>query len=131
MFSFLEPACPLRPGNTIGNPKQGGRGTIGCLVRKKSSGSHLSPFSDILLLSNNHVLANYNKAKINDKLVHPGPTLGHPLSPSLTSAHLVQWIKLEEAPFVNAVDAALAKPIVAVSPVFLGYNIIPKDSWNS
>jgi hypothetical protein len=125
--AFVEPACPLRPGNTIGNPKSNTFGTIGCLVRKRKSGSKIdeSPFSDIMLLSNNHVLANYNKAKKNDTLQHPGPPLNQPLSPSLKSAELFQWIELEEAPFVNVVDAALAKPIVPVSPDFQGFNYIP------
>jgi hypothetical protein len=125
--AFVEPACPLRPGNTIGNPKSGTFGTIGCLVRKKKSGSKIdeSPFSEVLLLSNNHVLANFNKAKKNDTLQHPGPPLNQPLNPSLKSAELFQWIKLKERS-VNLVDAALAKPIVPAAPDFQGFNYIPK-----
>lgn len=44
-------------------------GTLGCMVRDRSSGQHL-------ILSNNHVLANSNDAKVGDAILQPGTADG-------------------------------------------------------
>ena len=55
---------PTAPGGvSIGHHKTTA-GTLGCLVRKNGS-----PY----ILSNNHVLANSNDAKIGDSILQPGP----------------------------------------------------------
>ena len=114
--SFPGPVCPLQPGYSIGHYKVTS-GTLGCLVREKSGvGVSKSPFSDILLLSNNHVLANNNRAKKGHSIQHPGPLNQLPLKPSLKSAFLKRWKPLVRLPAVNEIDAAVAKPIIPVSP---------------
>ncbi len=55
---------PLLCGYSIGHP-QITAGTLGCFVRDKSDGS-------IVGLSNNHVLANSNNAKVGDAIIQPG-----------------------------------------------------------
>lgn len=44
-------------------------GTFGAVVRDRKTG-------DLLILSNNHVLANSNDAQVNDPILQPGPTDG-------------------------------------------------------
>jgi hypothetical protein len=114
--AFVEPACRLRPGNTIGIQAKG-YGTIGCLVRERLSTYRWKilyqtiPQSDFLILSCNHVIADFNRAKKGDTLIHPA--VG---GPGLPCAKLVRHEPLLVHPFVNTVDAAVAKPIVPVSP---------------
>ena len=129
--TFIEPECPLQPGNSIKHialPETSLGGTLGCLVRDLSpeSKSHTlhdkSPFSDILLLSNNHVIANDNIAK-------PGDPIFHHFTRPHHSAYLTRWINIEKPPHVNEVDAAVAKPIVPVDPDILEIGI-PKGIRN-
>ena len=120
--TFIEPECPLRPGNSINHIKRQGYGTLGCLVRDLSpeGREHIifdrSPFSDILLLSNNHIIANGNLAK-------PGDPINHHFTRPHDSAYLTRWINIEKSPHLNEVDAAVAKPIVPVDPDILGIGI--------
>jgi hypothetical protein len=119
-------ACSIQPGNSIQNPVMG-EGTLGCLVRDLSDEGrrHIifdrSPFSDILLLTNNHVIATEKNlvAKSGDPIILPGFAGFH-------SAYLVRWIDLKKPPEVNEADAAVAKPIAPVDPDILGIGI-PKD----
>jgi len=62
-------------------------GTLGTLVRDRSSGA-------ILILSNNHVLANSNNANPGDPVLQPGPADGGKVS-SDTIAHLERFCPLE------------------------------------
>ena len=55
---------PLRIGASIGHFKITA-GTLGAFVRSRDDGS-------VLILSNNHVLANENKAKKGDHILQPG-----------------------------------------------------------
>lgn len=77
-------------------------GTLGCLVRDKTS-------NEILILSNNHVLANSNKAKRGDIILQPGPYDGGKKSKDIIG-YLEKWIEIKFGNEANAVDAALAKP---------------------
>ena len=77
-------------------------GTLGCLVRDKVS-------KEILILSNNHVLANSNKAGKGDAILQPGAYDGGK-SPGDIIGHLERWIEIKFGNEVNMVDAALAKP---------------------
>jgi hypothetical protein len=115
--TFVGPVCPLQPGYSIAHYKVGS-GTLGCLVREKpGTGVSNSPYSDILLLSCNHVLANWNRP-LDGRIFHPS-RLHHqpPLRPSLKSASLVRWKDLVKLPHTNNIDAAVAKPLVPVSSI--------------
>jgi len=57
---------PARPGVSIGH-FQITAGTLGCLVSKNG---------EVLILSNNHVLANSNNAQVGDAILQPGPADG-------------------------------------------------------
>lgn len=60
------PMRPVRPGVSIGH-RNGSAGTLGCLVQRSGQ-----PF----LLSNNHVLALLNTARLGDMVLQPGPADG-------------------------------------------------------
>jgi hypothetical protein len=127
--AFLEPACRLRPGNTINHP-QSGTGTIGCLVRerlplKRSQELYRTlPQSDILILSCNHVIANYNNAQPGEVLLHPGYSSSGPPQPC---AKLVRYEPLLIPELgANEIDAAVAKPLVPVNPDRQGRGIPEK-----
>ncbi|GBC71185.1 hypothetical protein HRbin02_00964 [Candidatus Calditenuaceae archaeon HR02] len=75
-------------------------GTLGCLVRDNEG--------HVYILSNNHVLANSNNARIGDPIYQPGPYDGG--NPNDTIATLWTWTFLNPNG-INYVDAALARPI--------------------
>lgn len=77
-------------------------GTLGCLVKDKKSGK-------VLILSNNHVLANSNKAKKGDPILQPGPYDGGK-KPKDLIGYLENWIEINFKKEANLVDAALARP---------------------
>ena len=58
-----------------------------------------------LILSNNHVLANSNDARVNDSIVQPGPTDGG-RHPGDQIAVLARWVPINFGGAVNFVDAA-------------------------
>ncbi len=112
---------PALPGYSIGHYNITA-GTFGALVRdvrrcccKTEAGCHCGCGDqecpgDILILSNNHVLANVNKARPGDRILQPGPFDGG-VFPSDTVA---TFERTEEIVFgasgYNLVDAALARP---------------------
>ncbi len=81
--------------------KDGTAGTIGAFVRKGRDGAWY-------LLSNNHVLANVNEARIGDEILQPGPLDGGRLREADIAAHLTKFTRISfTAP--NLVDCAIAK----------------------
>jgi S1-C subfamily serine protease len=72
-------------------------GTFGCLVRRGS---------DLYMLSNNHVLANTNRANVGDPILQPGRHDGGTLADKI--AELEAWIPIEmgteesDCPWANA-----------------------------
>lgn len=78
-------------------------GTLGCL----SVGLNPPRNSRLLILSNNHVLANSNSARVGDSIVQPGPADGgrHPAD---QVAILERWIPINFAGGINYVDCATA-----------------------
>jgi hypothetical protein len=79
-------------------------GTLGCFVKSKSNG-------DVLILSNNHVMANSNDASIGDPILQPGPADGG-TDPDDRIALLENFVHINFADGAeNRVDGALAKPI--------------------
>ena len=121
-LAFTARVRPALPGYSIGHYNITA-GTFGCLVRDvrrcccgyaKDCGcapTRQECPGDILILSNNHVLANTNQARPGDKILQPGPFDGG-VFPSDAIATLDRF---EEIVFglsgYNLVDGALARPL--------------------
>lgn len=127
IFAFQDPTDkmrPARPGISIGH-YQITAGTLGCLVQRDGQ---------VFILSNNHVLANSNKAQLGDAILQPGPHDGGTNSDQIGT--LEQFIPISFgisgcgcSPFTflyrllgiaksqvnepgnNTVDCAIAKPL--------------------
>ncbi|UPK01686.1 hypothetical protein [Bradyrhizobium sp. 170] len=89
---------PLLPGGSVGHFKITA-GTIGAIARDKKTGRDV-------ILSNNHVLANENAAKIGDAIVQAGVIDGGSLKRDAV-AKLSKWIDLITKR-ANLIDAAIA-----------------------
>ncbi len=100
-FSNTGRYRPALGGVSIGHYKITA-GTLGCLVKERKTGK-------ILILSNNHVLANSNHAKKGDAILQPGPYDGGKSSADILAA-LDRWIEIKFDKQGNLVDAALARP---------------------
>lgn len=92
---------PAPPGCSVGHYKITA-GTFGCLVKERKS-------DQVFILSNNHVLANSNKAKRGDAILQPGPHDGGK-NPQDRIASLEKWEEIKFDGQTNLIDAALAKP---------------------
>jgi hypothetical protein len=89
---------PLLPGSSVGHFKITA-GTIGAIAQEKKTNRDV-------ILSNNHVLANENVAKIGDAILQAGAIDGGALARD-TIAKLSKWIELT-AKRSNLIDAAIA-----------------------
>jgi hypothetical protein len=89
---------PLRIGASIGHFNITA-GTLGAFVRSRDD-------SSILILSNNHVLANENKARKGDHILQPGAFDGD-RDPEDKVGELLRFIRLKKAG-ANLVDGAVA-----------------------
>lgn len=89
---------PASPGASIGHHAVTA-GTLGCLVHKGGQ---------VYILSNNHVLANTNRAAIGDPILQPGPTDGGSIRNDAIG-HLSHFVPLD-LNGANQLDAALALP---------------------
>jgi hypothetical protein len=89
---------PLVPGASV-SLESGGTGTIGGMVR-------LDEPAGIGLLSNNHVLADENRAEVGAPVIQPGVADGGS-APADIVAELVSFVPIDPAG-VNVVDAAMA-----------------------
>ena len=126
----LQPALGrgqrLRPvpiGVSIGHYALKGAGTVGGYVKDKKTG-------EICLMSNWHVLTNYGRGKRGDEIIQPASIDGGTKEKD-TVAYLEKWIDVKmlgpvlgeaksnlkailnrgQAPPINNVDAAFAKPV--------------------
>jgi hypothetical protein len=90
-------AAALLAGQSIGHP-QITAGTLGGFVRDRDG---------VYVLSNNHILANSNRAKAHDPILAPGPS-DDKGKPHRVIAHLQRWVELREHT-PQGVDAAIAK----------------------
>ena len=122
-LAFTARIRPAKPGYSIGHYKISA-GTFGCLVRD------VCPPCNTHILSNNHVLANSNAAKIGDPILQPGRHDGGKVRADVI-ARLSRFIPIlfGSKRQYNLVDAALARPTdqrnVIASVVGLG---IPKGT---
>jgi hypothetical protein len=89
---------PLRPGGSIGHYRITA-GTIGAFARDRKT-------KRIVILSNNHVLANENDAKVGDAILQPGD-YDNGKRPKDAIATLARWVELKPNR-KNEVDAAIA-----------------------
>ena len=89
---------PLRIGSSIGHYKITA-GTLGGFVRSRDDGS-------VLILSNNHVLANENKGKKGDAILQPG-SLDQGTDPHDKAGELLRFVRLKRER-ANLVDCAVA-----------------------
>jgi hypothetical protein len=111
VFLGGDPACsrnprarsrPLIAGTSVAHPNTGA-GTIACFCRSSQGDSE-----SVYILSNNHVLANINRANIEDPILQPGPADGGVMGDAI--AQLTRFVELQMDPTKsNLVDAALAK----------------------
>ncbi len=115
-FSSLDYVARMRPapsGISIGHVNITA-GTLGGLMRDKASG-------DVVIVSNNHVLADSNEAAIGDPIVQPGPTDGG-TDPADRIASLTRFVPIDfSASGQNRVDAAIATP---VNPADVAWNTL-------
>lgn len=89
---------PLRPGGSIGHFRITA-GTIGAFAQERKSGK-------VVILSNNHVLANENNAEVGDAILQPG-NYDNGKRPKDAIATLTKWVDLKPNG-KNQVDAAIA-----------------------
>jgi hypothetical protein len=92
---------PLKIGVSIGHFKITA-GTLGCFVR----GLEVKDDKAVMVLSNNHVLANENRAKVGDTILQPGP-VDDGVDPTDKIATLSRFVRLKKAG-ANLVDCAVA-----------------------
>ncbi|MEJ2207052.1 MAG: hypothetical protein P8170_23465 [Gemmatimonadota bacterium] len=104
-FSSLEFTArerPARSGISIGHVNVTA-GTLGGLVRDRTDGS-------VVILSNNHVLADSNEGVAGDTILQPGAHDGG-RSPRDDIGTLKRFVRIEFAPGAqNRIDAAIAAP---------------------
>jgi hypothetical protein len=97
---------PLRLGSSVGHNKITA-GTLGAFVKwRDATRARRQP---VLLLSNNHVLANENHAKSGDVIVQPGPmdSINADGSNPRSIARLAEWVDLDPSG-PNVIDCAVA-----------------------
>lgn len=101
---FTQRIRPAKPGYSIGHPLVTA-GTFGCLVRERCGRCR------VLILSNNHVLANSNASSIGDPIYQPGRADGG-LPAANRIGRLARFvpIRFNNPQKYNLVDAAVARP---------------------
>lgn len=97
---FRQQNRPLRMGSSVGHFKVTA-GSIGCFVTNAQTDEN-----SVMVLSNNHVLADENRAKKGDAILQPGATDGGKNSDDAV-ARLERFIRLQTAA-TNRMDCAVA-----------------------
>jgi hypothetical protein len=101
-LEYTQRERPARSGISVGHVNITA-GTLGGLVRDRVTG-------DVVILSNNHVLAESNDATIGDPVLQPGPADGGQ-DPRDRIARLTRFAPIDFAPGAeNRVDCAIATP---------------------
>lgn len=104
---------PLRPGTSVAH-RDVTAGTLGAFVRDAAG--------QVLLLSNNHVLADTDRAAVGDPVLSPGPADGGRLETDRV-ATLISFERLSREP--NRLDLALA---AVDDPALVGGNTVPEGT---
>jgi hypothetical protein len=114
---LTERMRPARGGISVGH-RDITAGTLGGLLRDGETG-------EVVILSNNHVLANSNDAELGDAILQPGPTDGG-TDPDDRIAQLSGYVVIDFADGAeNHVDAAIATPTDAGDVLFDTVDIGP------
>ncbi|MEW6207610.1 MAG: serine protease [Acidobacteriota bacterium] len=119
-FSSLEYIARERPapsGISIGHFDITA-GTLGGLVRDKETGN-------VVILSNNHVLANSNAASLGDPILQPGPADGG-TDPADRIATLTRFVEILFDGSENRVDCAIATPVEPNSVIWNTKDVGPQ-----
>ncbi len=108
-FSHRFRIRPAPAGVSVGHFKITA-GTLGCLARARTAaGRSCYPRGDrrrrVLILSNNHVLADSNRGRCGDPILQPGPADGG-VNPKDRIAVLERWVPINFAGRANLVDCA-------------------------
>jgi hypothetical protein len=116
-LGLTERMRPVRSGVSIGH-RDTTAGTLGGLLRDGETG-------DVVILSNNHVLANSNDADLGDAILQPGPADGG-ADPDDRIAQLSGFVAIDFSEGAeNRVDAAMATPVRAGDVLFDTVDIGP------
>ena len=109
---------PAPGGSSVGHTRITA-GTLGCLILRNNN--------HVCILSNNHVLANSNSARIGDPIVQPGPLDGG-RDPRDRIGTLEQFTPIQFGGAIpNLVDAAVAwTSLRLATPEMHGYRINPR-----
>ena len=99
---------PLRIGTSVGHHKITA-GTLGCFVQRETGGA-----TSTFMLSNNHVLANENRARAGDAILQPGRLDGGTSSRDRVG-RLADYVKLKRRH--NLLDCALAEVDTTRQPI--------------
>ena len=102
LLSYNGRYRPAPGGVSIGHFNVSG-GTLGCLVFDINN-------HEVLILSNNHVLANCNNAAVGDLVTQPGRLDGGNV-PTDAVAQLVRWINVDTSGGGNIIDGAVCRPL--------------------
>ncbi len=97
-LSFTANERPAPTGISIGHWPSGNTGTLGSLVTDNTDGS-------LCILSNNHVMANYNMATLGDIITQPGAADGGTAAEKI--ATLKRFVTMN--PTGNTADCAIAQ----------------------
>jgi hypothetical protein len=124
-LEYTEKMRPAKSGISIGHFDITA-GTLGGLVRDKQSGK-------VVILSNNHVLANSNEGAIGDPILQPGPADGG-TDPDDRIAELARFVEIDfDEGAENRVDGAIATPLDPADVVWSAVDIgleVPSKSRN-
>ena len=101
-LEFVARERPARSGISIGHIDITA-GTLGGLFRDNLT-------DNVVILSNNHVLANSNGASIGDPILQPGPHDGGTF-PADHIANLTRFVEIDFGGAENRVDGAIATPL--------------------
>ena len=102
-YSYTGRERPAQGGDSIGHPTITS-GTLGGLICDYET-------QEIVILSNNHVLAAANRAQIGDHIVQPGAYYGgHCHEDCIAELQRLVGIDFSGINYVNYVDCAIAKP---------------------
>ena len=116
-LSYIAKERPAPSGISIGHINVTA-GTLGGLVRDRRTG-------DVVILSNNHVLADSNEAAVGDAIVQPGTADGG-TSPADDIARLTRFVPIDFSGGPNRVDGAIATPLKPDDVVWFTRDIGPE-----
>lgn len=127
-FNSLEFTQRIRPapsGISIGHVDITA-GTLGGLVRDRET-------NNVVILSNNHVMANSNDAGIGDTILQPGPADGG-VDPDDQIATLTRFVEIDFSEGAeNRVDGAIATPVNSADVIWNTLDIgpeVPREKRN-